>query len=530
MKNQRITKSKFITGTQCQKKLWLDCNKEYKSEVTIPGSTFDIGNKVGTAATKLFPGGVMLGKEYTQAEALSKTSELIKDPNTSAIFEAAFSYNETLVRVDILERVGDSTWRLIEVKSAKNLAKHHEQDAAFQAWVLRNAGIELSSIEIAHPNGEYIRETDEIDYAKFIIFDDITSEANSQIEEIESTLLQQFKVLESDQAPVIQPVKRRCSNPYPCDYWSECTKDKPTDWIQKIYFINADDVESFAENGIESVAQLPKEYSFKGKRKDIQETEVKVMGEGKPVFSEHLADSLSTFGPPAHYLDFEFTTPAIPLFKDTKSGELIAFQWSCHFIQSQEDLLSMTIDDMLDLDDKGPDNFHWEFLAEDANEPSIECARRLLEAVGKDEYPILVHHANAEERSIKSLANRCPEYRNELLALLPRLRDLLPVVRENACLPGFFKKPLGLGAGTYSIKTTANAFNPEFDYANLSDVSQGASATEAYYRLVTGEFTEKETEESLRDALLKYCQYDTVAMMVLHKELLKVMKLSDEKG
>lgn len=521
MKTQLITKSKFISGDQCIKKLWLDCNKEYQFEETIPGSIFDIGNKIGVMATQLFEGGVLLGSEYSQKEAINKTKELMEDLETSAIFEAAFTYKNTLVRVDILARDNEKQWRLIEVKSSKKPGAHHFLDAAFQAWVLNNAGVKLTSVEIAHPDADYVKETDDIDLNRYIKFDDITEKARGLAEGIEPILDLMFDMIKEDKPPEIIPFKSRCNTPYSCDYWHDCTKDKPHDWVQKIYYFGSKQVEGLAEQGIESISQLPTEFEFKGKHKPVQEREVSVISNSQAIISKDLITALSSFGPPAYYLDFEYTQSTIPLFNGLKTGELIAFQWSCHFVSKHDELLSMSLDDMLKLGSEDADVFHREFLGNSEDEPSNECARNLLEVVGNNDYPIIVYHDTAEKSAIKSLAHRCPEYRDQLLALIPRLKDLLVLVRENTCLPEFFKKPLGLGAGTYSIKTTAHAFCPEFDYANLEGVAQGGAAMEAYYRIVTGEFMAGENEASLREALLKYCKYDTVAMMVLHKELIR---------
>lgn len=516
MKTKCITKSKFIAGTQCLRKLWLDCNSSYEKQEFVAGSIIDIGNKIGVAATATFPDGVLLGPELTQKEALSKTALLINDPGTKTIFEAAFSFNNTLVRVDILDRVNDSQWRLIEVKSGKTIKKHHYLDAAFQNWVLSNAGIDVSRIEIGHPNGDYQKNSDDIDHKSFIKFEDVSDKVELITAEIDSALSKQFAVIAEEEAPDVEPMKSRCSSPYPCDYWKDCTKDKPVDWVQKLYRFSSKEVEKLAKEGIEAISQLPEDYLLK----DKQQSEARVICGGEAEISDKLAESLSTFGPPAYYLDFEFIRPSIPLFMDTQTSELIAFQWSCHFIENADDLKSLSMDDMLNLDSTGTKNFHQEFLAEGTTDPSKECAKKLLDAVGNDDHPIIVYHATAEKSAIESLARRCPEYSDKLLGLLPRLRDLLPVVRENTCLPEFFHKPVGFGGGTYSIKTTAHAFCAEFDYADLSDVAQGGAASEAYYRLVTGEFSKNEEEASLRKALLKYCKYDTVAMMVLHKALL----------
>jgi len=517
MKPRYITKSKYISGNQCLRKLWIDSNKPYEKNNVVPGSIIDLGNKIGEAATTLFEGGVLIEPNISQKEALVGTEKLINDPNTKAIFEAAFSYKNTLVRVDILERVNDTQWRLIEVKSGKTIKKHQLLDAAFQKWVLNNAGIEVCRVDIGHPNGEYQRDTDVIDYNEFFVFDDVSDKIEPIADGIEATLKEQFRILSNKNAPEVHPTKNRCNSPHPCDYWQDCTKDKPLDWVQRLQRFSSKEVEKLAKQGIESISQLPDDYAFT----EPQKIEAQVIASGKHSISSSLGEELSTFGPPTYYLDFEFIRPSPPLFVGMKTSELIAFQWSCHYISSAEDLESMSLDDMLSLNSSTTPNFHQEFLAEGSDEPSNNCAEKLLDVVGNDELPILVYHATAEKSAIESLAKRCPDYSDRLLALLPRLKDLLPVVRKNTCLPEFFHKPIGLGGGTYSIKTTAHAFCPEFDYANLSNISQGASASEAYYRLVTGELASDEDEVSLRKALLEYCKYDTVGMIALHQGLLQ---------
>ena len=527
MSKAYITKSNYISGVQCLRKLWLDCNQKHECKELVPGSNIDIGNKIGEAARILFPAGILVSSKIKQEDAVEETKRLIADSSTTAIFEAAFTYNNTLVRVDILERINADEWKLIEVKSGKNIKNksgkaiksHYLQDVSFQCWVLKNAGLNISRAEIAHPCENYIKESDGIDYEKYICFDDVINEVSSVIDMIEPEVDRQFDVLSKNEAPIVRPAKGNCNKPYSCDYWSDCTANKPTDWVQKLDSIRAKKVLELATDGIESVQQLPTDYDYKS----IQEIQANVLRENEPYVSDDLKDLLLTFGPAAYYLDFEFIRPSLPLFKGMKTSELVAFQWSCHFISSMDELKKLSFGEMLKIDSFGKNSFHKEFLAQNKEEPSYECAKQLLDVVGADELPILVYKIDAEKSAILSLAERVPEFREQLLSLLPRLKDLLPVVKNNICLPSFFNKPVSLSTGTYSIKTTAHAFCAEFDYANLSGTANGGDASIAYYRLVHGEFLKNETEASLRKELLEYCKYDTIAMIVVHQALIKLL-------
>jgi len=52
---------------------------------------------------------------------------------------------------------------------------------------------------------------------------------------------------------------------------------------------------------------------------------------------------------------------------------------------------------------------------------------------------------------------------------------------------------------------------PELDYANL-EVSDGTMAQEAYKEAINNQTT-PERKEEVRNAMLKYCEQDTIAMV-----------------
>src|SRR5437588_7224054 len=116
----RLSKSKYLSGLQCYKRLYLEI---HSPELAIAideaaQARMDMGTEVGELARKRFPGGVHVEHDHLhRKEALRQTAELLNDPSVPAIFEGAFEFEDVLVRVDILERVGKTQWRLIEVKA-----------------------------------------------------------------------------------------------------------------------------------------------------------------------------------------------------------------------------------------------------------------------------------------------------------------------------------------------------------------------------------------------------------------------------
>ena len=96
-----LTKSRYISGLRCSRKLWLDVKDPGPFSEAAPGSALDIGNQVGKGAHFLFPGGVIIeAKPWEHEVAVIQTRRLMSDGKTPAIFEAAFEYDGTRIRVD----------------------------------------------------------------------------------------------------------------------------------------------------------------------------------------------------------------------------------------------------------------------------------------------------------------------------------------------------------------------------------------------------------------------------------------------
>jgi hypothetical protein len=110
----RISKSKFVAGVQCLKRLYWEVHEpELAAEPGASGQAImDQGQEVGRLAHQLFPGGVKVDGSGGLSEAIRITKELVANPEVPAIFEGTFSADDVLVRVDILKRQRDKRWRL----------------------------------------------------------------------------------------------------------------------------------------------------------------------------------------------------------------------------------------------------------------------------------------------------------------------------------------------------------------------------------------------------------------------------------
>jgi len=128
----------------------------------------DIGQEIGQKAHLLFPGGARIEEEpWQHAEAVTHTAALMGDARVPAIFEAAFEYENIRIRVDVLERLAPDSWGLREVKSSSGLKDHYVDDISLQTYVLRGAGIAVSSIQLLHVNTKYMRGPNGICWTDF---------------------------------------------------------------------------------------------------------------------------------------------------------------------------------------------------------------------------------------------------------------------------------------------------------------------------------------------------------------------------
>jgi len=75
--------------------------------------------------------------------------------------------------------------------------------------------------------------------------------------------------------------------------------------------------------------------------------------------------------------------------------------------------------------------------------------------------------------------------------------------------------------GSCSIKTVLPHFAPELSYDNLT-VQNGDMAQRLLLQMCRGEIPENQIK-SMRENLLKYCERDSLAMLVIYSKLLELV-------
>ena len=180
------------------------------------------------------------------------------DKQHPAIFEATFTHDNILARVDILERLPRNKWRLIEVKSSTSVKDYYLYDVAIQRLILEGLGMKVVPC-LMHLNREYVYDGKQYDLEKLFVIQDLTAETAAIEQEVQDLLREEWKVLARAKPPDIEPGDH-CTNPYDCEFFDLCNKPLPVDHVSYLPGIAAKKLEELANQGIASIKRIPKDF------------------------------------------------------------------------------------------------------------------------------------------------------------------------------------------------------------------------------------------------------------------------------
>lgn len=367
-----LSKSTFLYGCQCPKRLWLHKNRpDVRDEMDDDQQAiFQQGTNVGMLARELFPGGVDASPAtpFLYQQSVADTARYIQEGQT-IIYEAAFQFDGLLCAVDILVNE-KGKWYAYEVKSTNSVKEAHVFDTSFQYYVMNGAGVELQDFYITHLNREYIRkgalEVDVLFEHESVL--DIIVENQAEIANKAAYLIDMLK---KKAMPDI-PVGKHCEKPYPCDF------------------------QGFCFDGIEA-----EEVDY-----------------GEPyINNEAIAEFLDQLEYPIYHMDFESWRTAVPEYDGHWPYRQVCFQYSVHVQQSP-----------------GAAPEHHEYLAERVDSPTETFLQKLLEVLGT-KGTILVYCKGFESPRLLELVREHPQYEKAVENLTDRIIDLMAPFRKHYRLP-----------------------------------------------------------------------------------------------
>ena len=479
-----LSKSRFIAGWQCLKRLYLEVHQpELAAEPDEQSmAVFEQGHEVGRWAQRMFPGGALIeaGREEMD-KALRQTEQAVAAKQHPAIFEAAFSHANILARIDILERLPRNQWRLIEVKSSTSLKDHYLYDVAIQRLILEGLGMKVVTC-LMHLNREYVYDGKQYELEKLFAVRDVTKETAALEQNVNDLLREEWKALARAKPPDIEPGSH-CTRPHGCEFYDLCNKPLPVDHVANLPGISPKKLKELASRGIGSIGEIPKDFSLTERQRRAWEC----ARTGKPWFGKGLKEALAGLRYPLYFMDFETLAVALPRYAGMSPYDQIPFQWSLH-IQRKP----------------GDEPEHHEFLADDTNDPRTEFVKTLCQVIGK-KGNVVAYNSGFESGCLESLSEELPQYKDEIGNIQDRLWDLLPVMRAHVYDLAF--------RGSYSLKSVLPALVPHMTYEGM-EVAEGSDAGLAWEKMIQAEAGSEERKR-LEAALLAYCKQDTLAMVKL---------------
>ena len=493
MNDLRLSKSTYLTGKQCHLRLWHNFHARH---LAAPDSEalqliFDTGHEVGELACQRYPGGHLVVHDHEHVpEALAETQQIIAANAAPSLFEAAFEHRHVLVRADVLERLPDGGWRLVEVKSSTRLKEVFILDVAVQLWVLRGAGLDVRDAGVLTLNRDYAYDGVRLDVNALFKLHPVFDEAVALQQGIGEEAQAMRAMLAQPEAPDIAPGDH-CFKPYHCPYYAHCTRnviwpDHGIDELPRLHGARRADLQAA---GIEEVKDVPDGFPLN----PLQRVVRTAVRRGRMQVHGNLGNALAAIRPPVRHLDFETFAPAIPRFAGARPYDAVPFLFSVH----------------AERDGQPPD--HADYLHETGDDPRPMLAERLLAALGKEGTVCI--YSSYERRMLRTLAAAVPHRAAALAALGERLFDLLPVVR-NCCYHPDFR-------GSFSIKNVLPVLAPHLGYDDLA-VTDGNLAAALYQRALANDDS-AQRRQTFAD-LRAYCERDTLATLELCKALAALAK------
>ena len=505
----KISKSKFVAGMQCLKRLYLQVHRPELATDTNHRIK-EQGTEVGILARRAFPDGVLVDTpSYEFERATQETARLMADPRVNVIFEAAFFADGVRVRIDVLVRK-EGGWEVSgipddvlaycigEVKSSTKVKDYHFGDVSIQAYVLRKAGVKVAHSVIVHLNPDYVYPGGEHDLTKLFVIEPVEPRPDYWIKQ---QLCEQFRILENPAPPAVN-VGRQCTNPHECEFRSHCYGSLPADDLAYLPISKSNKWDKIANlrKQASSILDIQPNGNFTYAERDKIKAAQAALRTGRIVIQPGLAAVLAGIRTPLAFVDFETLAVAIPRYPGMKPWQAVPMQYSVHMLK------------------RGGLLEHREFLAEtDGSDPRIAFIENLLRDIA--EAQTVAIWSPYEKTVLTKLAEVFPKYADRINAVIAKLWDMCRTFKDNVYHAEF--------RGSFSIKTVLPALLPELSYDDLKIAGLAASGDSVLpaWNLMSDPSASLEERQRIRQELLRYCERDTIGMYYLLTALVEAMQV-----
>ncbi len=488
-----ISKTYFLAGLHCPKRLWLSiCRPEDASPMSFATEQrIKQGRAIGVAARESFKNGILI--DGSLKHCLEESWEITvvgAGVEAECLFEPAFLYDDILVRCDVLRRLASGNWEIVEVKSATKLKDEHIADLALQQYVLEGLGlvIEKTSLMVVNPT---VRNWNVVE--ERFQYRDVTNAVTQWGKQLSKKLDEFRKLLTLPTAPTV-PIGNHCSRPYVCPFKDNCWQNVPPISVMDIPLLGQDKLQKLMEANIWKLEDIPADFPLTHRQK----TFVDRMTENQAHLDQGLLlDLFSHLQYPLYFFDVETYSSAIPRFAGLHPYERCVFQYSCHRLNSDGSLE------------------YFQYLHTEESDPRLPLLMSLLGHIG-DRGSVVVYNHSFERGVLQQLAASYPNYGTRINNIIDRLWDLQVVFKKAYFHPGFH--------GSHSLKKVLPVLVPSLSHQNLA-IKSGSEAPLVWEGLLECEEPEKRME--MIKQLREYCCLDTLGMVEIYRVLQRELTSGD---
>ncbi len=452
-----LSKSDFLLGCDCPVKL--KYSKSGYPSLNNSNSYLEFfadgGFMIEALARALFDGGVWVVPQAGETPEQA-TERLIAVSGDGVWFEPTFVINGMLVRVDILQRKGN-TLRLIEVKAKSYDSTESEtpfrgkREGILSGWreYLLDVAFQTNVLELAYPKMKVVPELCLVDTSKtcleeaifnkvelvidkdpgktgpraiyhgeisalrnqhFLGFVNVRREVDELIAEVHSQSKSLLKISADPTINIEPPLGSKCRD---CEYrnigslrngfaecWGVLAAGDPH--IVDLYGAglladaSGNSKEGFnwlIKNGISKLVEIPPKIIDQNKSTGKRQIrQLECTKTGAEWIDPLLKNELEACEYPLHFVDFETSRLAVPYHNGMQPYEQIAFQFSCHTILREGDTKLR----------------HAEWINIEDAFPSFNFASALRDAVG-DSGTIFVW-SNFEQTTLRDIRRQMTSY------------------------------------------------------------------------------------------------------------------------
>lgn len=497
MINATLSKSDYLLYLKHPAWLWLKKNDPKKLPQIDANlqALFDAGHEFEAYAEALFPSGLALGwdpKNYGSYQSLPGRTLAAIQNNTPVIFQGRLEANGITAIFDVLVRVDDHTFDLIEIKSSTKAKDEHIDDLSFQTHLIELAGYSVRNIGVVHVNTKYVR-SGAINALELCSQTDVTKKVRARLPVTIAKIAEAQTVVSRPDCPDLSPrfASGACFKEW-LDIYCSLTPGLPKNSVYQLTRLTPELVGLIEDSGAKVISEIPDDLPLK---KEHQRQIAVVRSGQRSIDEPSVQEFLSQLQYPLYFLDYETLSKSVPPYDGTRPYQQIPFQYSLHIIGAP-----------------GEEPTHKEYLHRDATNPCDPLVKRLREDIG-DTGSVLVWYEAFEKGRNGEMAEQHPDHSEWLLNLNGRVVDLMIPFYAGWVNDASF-------CGSASIKKVLPVLVPDLSYSVLA-IHEGGTAQRLWMEAVLDQKHSDRREQIMTD-LIDYCRLDTLAMVKIHQWLINL--------